>query len=203
MKVKKTRVKSKLIDTAWNLFLEKGYEQTTVDQIITESGTSKGSFYHHFKGKEDLLFALAYKFDDEYEIWLESEDKNISAIDRLIDFNRYVSTNLEESPFKMFYADLYGLQVRTQFERHILNPGRVYYHIITRLFKEAIENGEIDEHESYDDLCKTFAIMQRGLTYDWCLNMWNYSLLDQSEKIVDTFLLSLRKNKNVVKKEED
>jgi len=150
-----------------------------------------------------LLFALAYKFDDEYEIWLESEDKNISAIDRLIDFNRYVSTNLEESPFKMFYADLYGLQVRTQFERHILNPGRVYYHIITRLFKEAIENGEIDEHESYDDLCKTFAIMQRGLTYDWCLNMWNYSLLDQSEKIVDTFLLSLRKNKNVVKKEED
>lgn len=196
MKVKKTRVKSKLIDTAWNLFLEKGYEQTTVDQIITESGTSKGSFYHHFKGKEDLLFALAYKFDDDYEVWLENEDKKIDAIDRLIDFNRFVSKNLEESPFKMFYADLYGLQVRTQFERHILNPGRVYYHIITRLFKEAIDNQEIDEHESYDDLCKTFAIMQRGLTYDWCLNMWNYSLIDQSEKIIDTFLLSLRKKKN-------
>lgn len=191
MKIKMTKVKSKLIITAWNLFLEKGYENTTVDEIISSSGTSKGSFYHHFKGKEDLLFSLAYKFDDDYFKWLSEENKDSSAIDRLKDFNIFVNNNLENSPYKMFYADLYGLQVRTRHERHILNSERIYYKIITRLFKEAIDNGEISSEESYDDLAKTYCIIQRGTTYDWCLNKWNYSLVNQSKRIINSFLDSV------------
>ena len=46
--VKKESTKNKIARIAWKLFHEKGYENTTIDEIISESGTSKGSFYHYY-----------------------------------------------------------------------------------------------------------------------------------------------------------
>ena len=40
--------KGRIVSAAWKLFYDQGYEQTTVEDIIAESGTSKGSFYHYF-----------------------------------------------------------------------------------------------------------------------------------------------------------
>ena len=71
---KMTKVRKKLLDTALELFLDQGYENTTVNEIIKKSKTSKGSFYHHFRGKEELLFCVAYKFDEVYNDWLKPED---------------------------------------------------------------------------------------------------------------------------------
>ena len=42
----KKSVKSRIVSAAWKLFYEKGYNGTTVDEIIELSGTSKGSFYY-------------------------------------------------------------------------------------------------------------------------------------------------------------
>lgn len=50
--------KREFLDTARKLFFSKGYEQTSVDEIIKEVGLSKGSFYYYFKSKEDLLDEL-------------------------------------------------------------------------------------------------------------------------------------------------
>lgn len=48
----------KIVRAAWKLFYEQGYDDTTVEEIISESGTSKGSFYHYFSGKDALLSSL-------------------------------------------------------------------------------------------------------------------------------------------------
>ena len=58
--------KGKIITAAWDLFYEQGYDDTTVEEIIEKSGTSKGSFYHYFEGKDALLGSLSYIFDEEY-----------------------------------------------------------------------------------------------------------------------------------------
>lgn len=52
MPKKRSSTKSRIIKAAWNLFYKHGYEQTTVDEIISASKTSKGTFYHYFKGKK-------------------------------------------------------------------------------------------------------------------------------------------------------
>ena len=51
--------KGKIISAAWKLFYEQGYDDTTIDEIIAESATSKGSFYHYFEGKDALLGSLS------------------------------------------------------------------------------------------------------------------------------------------------
>lgn len=46
--------RGKIVNAAWQLFYEQGYEDTTVEEIIELSHTSKGSFYHYFDGR--MLF---------------------------------------------------------------------------------------------------------------------------------------------------
>lgn len=53
---------NRIMDTSLKLFMEKGYEQTTIQDIIEALGDlSKGEIYHHFKSKEDIMEAVAEK----------------------------------------------------------------------------------------------------------------------------------------------
>lgn len=52
--MKNENVKESLLKSSYNLFLSKGYNATTVDEICQSSGVSKGSFFHYFKSKEEL-----------------------------------------------------------------------------------------------------------------------------------------------------
>mgnify|MGYP002573242194 CR=1 FL=1 len=84
MSRKKTRnTKSKIVSAAWQLFYQQGYDDTTIDEIVEASGTSKGSFYHYFDSKDSLLTSLSYLFDEKYEELAGIIDPNLSASDKL------------------------------------------------------------------------------------------------------------------------
>ena len=51
--------KTKLLDAALRVIRTRGYTGTTVDDICHAAGVTKGSFFHHFKGKEDLAVSAA------------------------------------------------------------------------------------------------------------------------------------------------
>ena len=70
--------RGKIVNAAWKLFYEQGYEDTTVEEIIDLSGTSKGSFYHYFDGKDALLSTLSSLFDEKYEELYNVVDPNLS-----------------------------------------------------------------------------------------------------------------------------
>ena len=55
----KRHAKQDIMDAAWKLFTEQGYDETTIAQIIELSGNSRSTFYHHFRGKDELLFRPA------------------------------------------------------------------------------------------------------------------------------------------------
>ncbi len=56
--------KNKLLDAALQVIRTKGYTATTVDGICLAAGVTKGSFFHHFKGKEDLAITAANYWAD-------------------------------------------------------------------------------------------------------------------------------------------
>jgi TetR/AcrR family transcriptional regulator, transcriptional repressor for nem operon len=57
-----TATKQRILDTAERLVIENGFAATTVDQVIAESRTSKGSFFHHFTSKLDLARSLVARY---------------------------------------------------------------------------------------------------------------------------------------------
>lgn len=54
-----------ILDVAFRLFIEKGYDHTSIQDIIDHlNGLSKGAIYHHFKSKEDILIAVTDRMTD-------------------------------------------------------------------------------------------------------------------------------------------
>ncbi len=192
MKNNATTSKDKILKEAWELFVMQGYEQTTVNQIIEKSGTSKGSFYHHYTGKDELLFHLAYRLDEKYSVWLNEVDKDLNPIEKLLSFNNLVLKILEEYPHRDLLPMLYGLQVMTDNKQHINNKNRLYYKIVSDLMKECLEKGFLSDDYSYLELTEDYVVIQRGLTYDWCLNKHKYSLQHYGKRIISTFLRGMQ-----------
>jgi TetR/AcrR family transcriptional repressor of nem operon len=54
--------KTKILDAALHVIRAKGYAATTIDDICYAAGLTKGSFFHHFKSKEELALAAAMHF---------------------------------------------------------------------------------------------------------------------------------------------
>ena len=91
------KTKSKIVSAAWKLFYEQGYEDTTIEEIIEESGTSKGSFYHYFEGKDALLGSLAYMMDEKYEELEPTIADDADSYEVLLYLNRELLTMIEET----------------------------------------------------------------------------------------------------------
>ena len=103
----------KIVTAAWKLFYEQGYEDTTVDDIIYESETSKGSFYHYFSGKDALLSSLSYLFDDKYEELSDRLD-GMGYIEQLLFLNRELFRMIEDTVSIELLARLLSSQLITK-----------------------------------------------------------------------------------------
>lgn len=77
--------RAELIDCAQGLFLTRGYERTTINDVILATGLSKGAFYHHFRSKEDLLEAIAARFAQASLAFIQhlQADAGLDALQRL------------------------------------------------------------------------------------------------------------------------
>ena len=124
---KRQSTKSRIVKSAWNLFYKNGYDNTTVEDIITASKTSKGTFYHYFKSKEGLLNSLSYLFDEKYEDPYNVVDPNLSSYDKLLFLNHELFYMIETSVDVKLVAYLYSAQLVTKDKRSLSDHKRFYY----------------------------------------------------------------------------
>ena len=77
--------KAEFLDAAMRLFMQHGYEQTSVNAIIEAVGVSKGAFYHYFRTKEDLLDELAARASAQALSLIESlaDTPDLDAVEKL------------------------------------------------------------------------------------------------------------------------
>lgn len=88
---------TEFLDTAQQLFFQKGYEKTSVNDIIEKMGVAKGTFYHYFKSKKDLLDKLVKGY----------VEKTLSKVNDLVkrtDLNGVEKINL-------FYSTIRDLKI--------------------------------------------------------------------------------------------
>src|ERR1700716_3182249 len=77
--------RAEMVHCADPLFLRKGCDRTTINDVISATGLSKGAFYHHFRSKEDLLEAIAARFAQESLNFVSAlqADRSLNALQRL------------------------------------------------------------------------------------------------------------------------
>jgi TetR/AcrR family transcriptional regulator, transcriptional repressor for nem operon len=60
-------VKEQILEVATRLMAVRGYHRTSLDDVLRESGAGKGNFYHYFRSKEDLGFAILDRLLERFE----------------------------------------------------------------------------------------------------------------------------------------
>ena len=77
--------RNEILDAAQQLLFTKGYEQMSIQDILTQLKISKGAFYHYFDSKQALLEALIERIADQVILYLKPivEDEHLSAPEKL------------------------------------------------------------------------------------------------------------------------
>lgn len=176
--------KSKIVNAAWNLFYENGYENTTVDEIIARSGTSKGSFYHYFSSKDSLLSSLSYVFDEKYRELEPCLEKEQTCFEKLMFLNQEMFRMIENKVDINLLSGLLSTQLVTKGEKNLLDYNRYYYKLIRKIVEEGQNRGEIKSESSTNEIVKLYAMCERALMYDWCICGGEYSLSHYAKSVL-------------------
>ncbi|MGI5962162.1 MAG: TetR/AcrR family transcriptional regulator [Lawsonibacter sp.] len=184
--------KGRIIQAAWDLFYRQGYDDTTVEEIIAASGTSRGSFYHYFEGKDALLSSLSYLFDRKYEELSPGLDPNTDRFEQLMYLNRELFAMIENSVSLDLLARLYSSQLITRGDKHLLDHNRTYYKLLRRIVLEGQERGELRGDITVSEMVRVYALCERSLIYDWCLSEGGYSLLQYGKTMMPMFFQGFR-----------
>jgi len=178
----KNSVKGRIVKAAWELFWEKGYDDTKVNDIIKKSDTSKGSFYYYFDSKDALLGTLSTMLDEQYERLEQEMDPDISSYDKLLLLNYEVHRFIEEKINAELLASLYSTQLIAKGDRKLLDQNRKYYRLVTVIIEEGQRCGQIIKDKSIQEITKYYSLCERALVTDWCLNRGSYSLAAYSKE---------------------
>ena len=130
------RTVEKILEVSLALFNEKGYEKTTIQDIVNALGMSKGAIYHHFKSKDEIIEALSercYHNDTQMELLRNASDKTGIEKLRAIIYRQIqneekkqidtISINLWKNP-KIFMSGMAeNLSVNSQIVERILEEG--------------------------------------------------------------------------------
>ena len=137
--------KAQIFQAALTCFSRKGYHQTTMDDIVAESGLSKGALYWYFESKKELFLSLFQEVMGQFsQTWESIVNEKASATDKLLSSLALFRTEFKE--FVPFFGVLMEAWALTIHDEDVENLTRELYEpyldIMTRIVEEGITSGE-------------------------------------------------------------
>lgn len=176
---KAEKTKLKLLESAKKLISERGFEQVSVEDITRESGVAKGTFYHYFKTKEDVIGELSFR--SSQMIFEQSMGLKDHVINRCIYFLMGVYKDAEWA----------GVRLTRQWIRESLETEeedscvRKDLTSLKNAFVKLLESGqgkgpgELTEDAPVDTLAKLMMSHFFGVLTIWCIMNGTWRITDK------------------------
>ncbi|WP_442603705.1 FAD-dependent oxidoreductase [Paenibacillus sp. KN14-4R] len=81
MRASTRKKRETVVETALELFMEHGFESVSVDDIIAKSGISKGTFYHYFQAKDEIICEIAHKQIQIVNAWMLHKPSQVLSVE--------------------------------------------------------------------------------------------------------------------------
>lgn len=141
--------KNEIIDTASRIFAQKGYEKSSVNDILNTIGIAKGTFYHYFKSKEDVLDAVIDKATDMIAQRVEqvTDNPQLEPEDKLLRVFR--SMQIENQMEEGFLEEMHRPENALMHQKSLFSTITVLTPALTKVVKEGIDKGNF--HAEYPE----------------------------------------------------
>lgn len=183
------RQRQMLLNAAWKLFYQKGYQNTTMEDILHEAECSKGRFYYYFHAKAELLDSLYELFDEKYLELYAMVDQEAAAIDKLLQINRYMFQFLSEKIGAELLTQLYISQLSDTTGIAFWGEERAVRKILSEIIQEGQEKGELCTDIVCEQMVTEVIEEERSQLISWCLAKGSYSLAEISFPKLHRFYL--------------
>lgn len=167
----KQAVREKILQSAENLFARKGYHETSMDDIVKESGLSKGAIYGYFESKQDLFLALsdkrlAFLLDRIQSIFLP-EDSAAKKLEKALEitFSNRVEVTREVCRVNM---ELWVEAPRiTSLQQRLNSRYETAHKFVAEIIKEGVKKGEFRQGIDPHALASVLLAAIDGLSLHW------------------------------------
>lgn len=167
----KQEVRDKILDAAETLFSKKGYYDTSMDEIVGESGLSKGALYHYFPSKEELFVALQ---DRQLETSLSELRSTFVAgesartkLEKIVDiaFTTMIGTSKQACRINLEF-DVAAPRIKPVQSRR---DGRfkATRDFLAGVMREGVDKGEFRRDVDPDSAAMVLLATADGLSLDW------------------------------------
>lgn len=168
-----------IFNTAMDLFAEKGYDSVTVDDICEKAGVAKGTFYNHFKSKDQVILEEFLKIDTYYQEILDKlqKKKKKSHIAIMSDFIILTLKYINEQGIETIKVTYHSQIAPGPGSSQVASSERPLYRIVNQIVAGAQEAGEIRTDMSAASITQNLVRFTRGVVYDWCLQDGGFDLV--------------------------
>lgn len=176
-----------ILSKAKDLFIQQGYAATSMDELVSYSGVSKGSIYYHFKNKEDLfVHVLKKNYTEWQDEWYAKKHLYNGIVEQLYGMAEHMAKDFHNPLMKVSeefsMSQLHSEQLLEQLLEITYAPRAIY----EELFEAAMKEGAIKQ-DSPRDLAIVFAALMDGLSVTFYHR--DYEELQRLyRKAVDSFL---------------
>ncbi|QVK17648.1 TetR/AcrR family transcriptional regulator [Mycoplasmatota bacterium] len=135
---------NRILDISLELFLKKGYEKTTIQDIVDNLGDlSKGAIYHHFKSKEEIIDAVTVRMYQEHNPF--NKIKEDSPLNGLQKIKKIFIESISSKKQQQLYKSSPTLMKNPEFLSRQLNQSvSNYAPLLQQLIEEGMTDGSIN-----------------------------------------------------------
>lgn len=129
--------RNEIIQTAINLFIEKGYDACSVNDILKAVGIAKGTFYYYFKSKEDVLDAGVEQLSETVFARVKeiAKDKQSSPVDRMIKI--MMAIRLDDKSADILIEEMHKVNNALLHQKTLVS----ILNMLTPVFTDIVEEG--------------------------------------------------------------
>jgi AcrR family transcriptional regulator len=174
--------KNQILDAAINVFAKSGFSDARMDDIVQESGISKGGLYWYFKSKDQIIFAVLDRMiQREFDTFLSEKNKLESARDQFLLLIDLVEKDMGRFNFLMpVLFEFYAMGLRNASVRKMLSKSlQSYIDLIVPIIEQGIANGEFRSCDPIEAALAVGAVMEGTIL----LKGYNPDLVDLNKHI--------------------
>ncbi|GAB6989216.1 TetR/AcrR family transcriptional regulator [Paenibacillus pini] len=157
--------KKRVADAARGLFVKKGYKATSIEDIVSATGSSKGNIYYHFKSKEGLFLYLIDEWEQEWEQqWKEKESLYTTTTDKMYGVaEQMVLEDLNHPLTKSADEFFDNSEKPSDVEERITEMVKSHLTFYQALIQQGMDSGEF-KHNDVEGLSIIFESLTMGLS---------------------------------------
>lgn len=175
-----------IVSAAMEVFLEKGYEGTSMESIASKAGISKGGLYHHFRSKDEILYYANEKLTEPVYELVERTLKNTDVISGLKEYIKeylhYWTQHKTELTF--FFLTMTKALSCPEAWGYFDEYCKSMVNFFEKIYETGIETGKFIKHDTKAQAVMLMTALDGSLGYlPMCSSLEVNSMIDHFEEV--------------------